>query len=485
MQKINELYTKTNNIFPEKVLQIGEGNFLRAFADYAIDIADRQGVFDGSVILCQPRGSGHIDVFNSQNCMYTVLLRGIENGKKVEKAELVSCISRCVSPYYDYYGFLELAKNDELSVIISNTTEAGIVYREGDKPTDNPPESYPAKLTAFLYARFKAMYGNTEKGFLILPTELIDSNGKALKEIVYRYADEWELGRGFTDWLNASCCFADTLVDRIVTGYPKDEIVSLQDTLGFEDKLLDCCEPFMFWAIECDEKFRDRFPLDKIGLNIVYTDDLSLYRTRKVRILNGSHTASVLSAFLSGYDTVKEMMDDEKYALFIKKALNEEIMPTISLPENELQQYADAVLERFSNPYIKHRLLDISLNSVSKFRARNLGVIVDYYQKNGYAPTCLCYSLASLIRFYKGEIIDGKYVGTRGTQQYEIRDNADVIKFFAAAYQTDDAVAEILKNPSLWGIDLTKIYGLYDKVSKYYGMIEEFGSSYTINEIVV
>lgn len=484
MQKINELYSKTNRVYPEKVLQIGEGNFLRAFADYIIETANRQGKFCGTAVLCQPIENGLADLINSQDGMYTVLLRGIENGEKIERAELISSVSRCISPYRDYYGFLENANNEELEVIISNTTEAGIAYHEGDKPTDMPPVSYPAKLTAFLFARFKAMLGNTEKGLLILPVELIDRNGDNLKQLVYKYAEEWELGRSFIDWLNLSCCFANTLVDRIVTGFPRDEYASLEEKLGYEDKLLDTCEPFLFWVIECDKKFQKKFPVDELGLNIIFTDDMTPYRTRKVRILNGSHTASVLSAYHSGYDTVLEMMNDEKYVRFIEKTLNEEIIPTINLPKEELENYAAAVLERFSNPFIKHRLLDISLNSVSKYRARNLGTLVDYYQKNGYAPTCLCYSLAALIHFYKGEMVDGKYMGKRNDELYEIRDGKDVIDFFIEAYKSDDVVSEVLKNTSFWGIDLTKIYGLYDKVFKYFSMIEEFGTAYAISEIV-
>ena len=483
MQKINEFY-KREVTYPERILQFGEGNFLRGFIDCLVDEANEKGLMNSSVIICQPRGDGKVDLFNDQDCLYTLLTRGNENGETVDRARIISCVSRCISPYRNYMEFLDLAKNEDLNVIVSNTTEAGIVFNGNDEPVDMPPSTYPAKLTAFLYARFKAMLGDTSKGFLILPTELIEQNGDKLKEIVFAYAKKWELKEEFIPWIEKSCCFANTLVDRIVAGYPREETLALEQRLGYEDKLIDVCEPFLQFYIQCDESFRDRIPFDKLGFDVEFVDDLTPYRLRKVRLLNGSHTASVLSAFLEGYETVGEMMGDEKYEAFLNKLLTEEIVPFIDMDENSLNEFAAAVLNRFKNPFIKHRLLDISLNSFSKFRVRDLTSLVEYYKANGVAPDCLCYSLAALIRFYKGEFRDGKYIGTIGQTEYEIRDSLEILVDVSKAYESDDVIREILSNTSIWGIDLMQIYSLYEKVAGFFDDITEFGVTHTLEEII-
>ena len=483
MQKINEYYTRPYTR-PERILQFGEGNFLRGFIDCLVDEANEKGVMDASVVICQPRSDSKVDVFNGQDCLYTLLTRGIENGETVDRAKIISCVSRCISPYRDYMEFLDLAKNEDLNVIVSNTTEAGIVFNGNDEPVDMPPSTFPAKLTAFLYARFKAFFGDITKGFLILPTELIEQNGDRLKEIVFAYAKKWELREEFIPWIEKSCCFANTLVDRIVTGFPREEMLSLEQRLGYEDRLVDVCEPFMQFFIQCDESFRDRIPFENLGFDVEFVDDLAPYRLRKLRVLNGAHTACVLSAFLEGNETLSEMMEDEKYAAFLTRLLNEEIVPFINMDEEELETFAEAVLSRLKNPFIKHRLIDISANSFSKFRVRDLTSIVEYYKVNGVAPDCLCYSLAALIRFYKGEFRDGKYIGTIGQTEYEIRDSLEILVDVSKAYESDDVIREILSNTSIWGIDLMQIYSLYDKVAAYFDDITEFGVTHTLEKIV-
>jgi tagaturonate reductase len=483
MQSINEIYTR-DKAYPEKIIQFGEGNFLRAFFDDLVDRANRQGVMNAGIVICQPRSDSKVDLFNSQDCLYTLMTRGIENGEQVDRSRIIDCVTRCISPYRDYMELLDLAKNEDINVIVSNTTEAGIAFNGNDEPVDMPPSSFPAKLTAFLYARFKAVLGNAEKGFLIIPTELIENNGAKLKEIVLMYAKKWELKEEFIPWVEQSCCFANTLVDRVVAGYPREDLLSVEQILGYEDKLIDVCEPFMQFFIECDERFRDRIPFENLGPDVRFVDDLTPYRLRKLRMLNGAHTACVLAAFLQGYETLYEMMCDEKYRVFLKKLFENEIIPFMDMEPYDLTPFASAVLDRFSNPFIKHRLSDISPNSVSKFRVRDLPSLISYYEANGVAPTCLCFSLAALIRFFKGVWNDTKYIGTVGQREYEIRDSVEILVDVSRAFDSDDVIREILSNTSIWGMDLTQIYGLYDKVSALYDEISEFGVARTLENLI-
>lgn len=473
---IKNIHKKTGGQPPEKILQIGEGNFLRAFADWMIHKANADGVFEGSVVLCQPIEKGMAGMINEQDGVYTVLMRGIEKNQIVETAEVIQSVSRCINPYENYHALLELAQSPDLKAIISNTTEAGIVYRPGDKPDDAPPSSYPAKMAAILHARYKAFEGAEDKGLLILPVELIERNGDNLKACVLKYADEWNLGSDFPSWIESANCFANTLVDRIVTGYPADEIEQISEKLGYEDRLIVTCEPFHLWVIEAPKEWSAVLPLDQAGLHVVWTDDMTPYRTRKVRILNGGHTVSVLAAYLAGHDTVLEMMNDPLFKQYLIKCIWNEIIPTINLPKEDMDDFANAVLERFSNPFIKHKLLDISLNSVSKYKARCLPSLLDFLKMTGQLPQILPFGLASLIAFYRGTMQEGKYIGIRGNESYEIRDDADVLEFFAAAWINADTVAaEVLANETFWGQDLTQIKGLCSLVEKYLKDIVEHG----------
>ena len=462
------------NEYSEKILQIGEGNFLRAFADYLVDIMNEKQLFSGSVVLCQPIERGLSEEINKQNGLYTLILRGIENGEVVEKSRIIESVSRCVNPYENKEAFFSIAENPELQVVISNTTEAGIVYSEKDNYNDILNATYPGKLTKFLYKRFTFFNGNDEKGLLILPVELIDENGVNLKRCVLKYIELWHLGDEFKSWVESFCCFANTLVDRIVTGFPKDDAEELYEKLGYRDELLDTAEPFFFWAIEADEKWRRVFPADKSGLNVVYSDDISSYKTRKVRILNGAHTVSVLGAFLSGYDIVLEMMNDDTFNNFILSVIDEEVIPFINLPSEEKIEFKNAVIERFKNPFIKHKLLDISLNSVSKYKARCLPSVVDNLKDNKF-PKKLLFGLACLITFYKGEFENGKLCGIRGSEKYEIRDDIAVLQFFCEAYKKEDRVQLILSNKELWGIDLTEFSGVLEYVNNAVSLIEAEG----------
>ena len=357
MKNIKELHSKTKR--PEKILQFGEGNFLRAFADYLVDVMNEQGLFDGSVVVCQPIKNGLCDLINEQDGIYTLILRGRKNGEATEKTRVINSVSRCVDPYKDFNALLEIARSEDLKIIISNTTEAGIAFSEADKFDDAPPSSYPGKLTRFLFERFSHFKGSDESALYLLPVELIDNNGTELKKCVKQFADLWVLGEDFINWLD-KCSFSNTLVDRIVTGYPKKDVDEFYNKLGYTDPLLDTAEPFFFWAIEDKEGLKELFPAHKSGLGAVFCPDISGYKMRKVRILNGAHTVSVLGAYLGGFDIVRDMMNDEAFNAFIITTLKEEVIPYIPLPQKEKEDFALSVLERFNNPFIDHRLLDIS-----------------------------------------------------------------------------------------------------------------------------
>ena len=417
---------------PERVIQFGEGGFLRGFVDWMIQKLNDAGEFNGNIVVVQPIEQGMCDMLTAQNCGYTHFIRGVEG---VEKT-IVNSISRCVKPYEDYDAFLALAHNPDFRFIVSNTTEAGITYVEGDKLTDRPAKSYPAKLTALLYERFKAGLG----GFIILPCELIDQNGVKLREIVLGYAKEWELGADFINWVETENHFCFTLVDRINTGYPKGEDMNL----GYEDNLVNTSEYFHLWVIQGDAKLAEEIPFHKIGLNVIWTDNLEMYRTRKVRILNGAHTSTVAYAMLSGFDTVKSCIEDEKMYAYIKKCVFEEIIPTLDLPKEELIDYANSVLERFANPYINHYWSSIVLNSVSKFKVRVLPSITEYIKRYNKMPETLLFAFANLIKIYKTDMAN---------------DDKDVMEFMKNA-----STKEILANTSLWDEDLSY---LYDEVVKY------------------
>lgn len=474
MKMINETVEKVYGNYPEKVLQFGEGNFLRAFVDWMINKANKDGIYQGSIVLCQPIAQGLKKMINDQDGVYTLAMRGAENGTPVENIEVITSVSRCINPYEDedYEELMKLARSEDLEVVVSNTTEAGIAYHEGDKLTDRPPVSFPAKVTAFLYERYKAFNGAMDRGLLFLPVELIDNNGAELKRIVLQYADEWELGEEFKNWVVNANEFTSTLVDRIVTGYPRDQIDYFEEKLGYKDNVIDTSELFNLWVIEGDKKWADKLPVHKTDANVIWTDDVKPYKKRKVRILNGAHTSTVLAAYLAGYDIVVDFMKDDVIRTFMNDVIYKEVIPTLDLPKEELESFAAAVNDRFANPYIKHKLLDIALNSCSKFNARCLPSLLSYVEEKGELPKCLTFSLAAFIKFYQGEMKDGAYTGTRkdGTQ-YPLRDDEDVLKFFADVWADPDAdkVAQaVLSHKEFWsGKDLTEVAGLKDAVAGY------------------
>ncbi len=417
----------------EKVIQFGEGGFLRGFADWMIQKMTDVGVFDGKVVVVQPIEQGLCDMLTVQDCKYTHIIRGSE-GVEISKIDV---ISRCVKPYEDFESYLALADIPTMRFIISNTTESGIVFNANDTVSAAPSVSFPAKLTLLLKRRFDKALG----GFIVLPCELIDRNGDNLKKCVLQYADLFGFGEAFKAWVENENVFTNTLVDRINTGYPKDEDLNL----GYEDNMVNTSEYFHLWVIETDCDIEAELPFSKANLNVIVTKDkLEMYRTRKVRILNGAHTSLVPYALLSGLDTVKSCMDDEVMREHIRKCVFDEIIPTLDLPRDELVDYANNVLIRFSNPYIKHYLSSIALNSVSKFKVRVLPSILEYNKRFGKLPETLTFAFAKLIEFYRTDMTN---------------DAPDVVEFMKTA-----SVADILAKTEYWGTDLSF---MYDEVAKH------------------
>ncbi|MBQ2876858.1 MAG: tagaturonate reductase [Clostridia bacterium] len=419
----------------EKVIQFGEGGFLRGFVDWMLQKVNDSSDFDGSVVVVQPIEQGMCDMLTAQNCVYTHVIRGVEGVDKT----VVDVISRCVKPYEDFAAYMALAENPSFRFVVSNTTESGIVFSAEDKITDAPPKSFPAKVTLLLKKRFELGL----PGFIFLPCELIDRNGDNLKKCILQYADLWSLGADFKAWVEKENVFTNTLVDRINTGYPRGEDMGL----GYEDNMVNTSEFFHLWVIETDFDVDAELPFSKAGLNVIITPDkLEMYRTRKVRILNGAHTSLVPYALLSGLDTVKSCIDDPTMHEHIRKCVFEEIIPTLDLPADELDSYAKSVLERFGNPYIKHYLSSIALNSVSKFKVRVLPSILEYIKRYNKMPETLLFAFAKLIEFYKTDMTN---------------DAPEVVEFMK-----NNDTAAILANAELWGEDLSR---LTPEVAKYIG----------------
>lgn len=463
---------------PVRVLQFGEGNFLRGFADYMIDIANEKGQFDGDIVLIKPIEFGSLERFEKQDCLYTVSLRGITDGKAEVKNRIITSIADTADAIGEYDKYMEYAKLDTLRFIISNTTEAGIVYDENDRFEYTPPHTFPGKLTGFLFERFRYFEGASDKGLIMLPVELIDDNGIHLKECVLKQIDNWNLGEDFKNWVETSCVFCSTLVDRIITGYPKGEDEKLWEEWNYRDELIVTGEPFALWVIECPKDISAEFPLDKAGLPVIYTDNQKPYKQRKVRILNGAHTSFVLASFLCGNDIVLQSMEDEDILKFIQKTIYDEVIPTLTLPKKDLEDFAQAVITRFKNPYVKHALLSISLNSVSKWRARCLPSFLGYIEQKKTLPAHLTFSLAALMAFYTGsEIRDGALIGHRGEEEYRIMDDAAVLEFFAANSLKDakDFTEAFLAKEDFFGQNLNEIDGLSDAVSEYLDDIRKLG----------
>ena len=463
---------------PIKVVQFGEGNFLRGFVDYMIDVANEQGKFDGDIVLIKPIEFGNLDMFHKQECQYTVSLRGNVDGEAKILNRVVTSVADAVDAINEYEKYMGLAEIDTLRFVVSNTTEAGIVYDDTDKFELNPPKTFPGKLTKFLYHRFETFNGDKSKGLVMLPVELIDDNGIMLKKCVMQLIELWGLSDEFKAWVDEACVFTSTLVDRIITGYPKATEEEEWKALGYEDHIMVTGEPFALWVIESAVDISEELPLPQAGLPVIYTDNQKPYKQRKVRILNGAHTSFVLAAYLAGKDIVRDSMQDDDIRNFMLKTIYDEVIPTLSLPEDELKTFAGEVVNRFNNPYVDHALLAISLNSVSKWRARCMPSFLGYVEKMGKLPVHLTFSLAALMAFYTGTEIRGKaLIGNRDGQEYQIMDDMNVLEFFSNNCQkeTREFVTVFLGEEAFFGQNLNEVAGLTDAIVTYLDDIKANG----------
>jgi len=453
MKKLNRINTGLEKLQPIKVVQFGEGNFLRAFVDYAFHKLNKEVDFNAGIAIVQPLKDGMVNMINDQDGLYTLFMNGIKKGEKIQDIELISNIVKTVNPYTEFASYLALAKEEELQFIVSNTTEAGIEFIESDTSDMQPPVSFPAKLTVLLYERFKYFNGDASKGVTIIPCELIDYNSETLKKYILQYCDTWKLENAFKTWLSDACTYHSTLVDRIVPGYPRAEIEEYNNKLDYEDNLIVAAEPFFLWAIEGGDALKAKLPFHKTDLNVKIVDDIRPFKMIKVRILNGAHTAMVPFSLLHGNKLVMETVNGDFTGKFVNSVISE-ISETLDMDKNEITAYSEEVMDRFKNPFIKHALADIALNSISKFKVRVLPSLLGYYNTNKKLPANLTFSFASLIRFYKG---------TWNGQELPVKDGEDITTFFSGLWKSDDyeKIARLtLQNKGFWDEDLTEVPGL-------------------------
>jgi tagaturonate reductase len=482
---------------PERVLQFGEGNFLRAFVDWMLQRMNERGLFGGRAVVIQPLPRGQADALAAQDGLYTVVLRGLVDGRRVETRELVSSVSRCIDPHRDFDAFLACARNPDLRFVVSNTTEAGIRTDPADRKDARPAASFPGKLTQLLEARCRHFGGDPRRGLVVLPCELIDRNGDALSRAVVETARAWNLPAPFIRWVHEACLFTNTLVDRIVTGHPHDEMAALTADLGYRDELLVAGEVFHSWVIESRGSFADELPLAAAGIDVTETQDLAPYRERKVRILNGAHTLMALVGFLAGQDTVGGCMEDGRVRAYVERTLTREIIPTIAFPAPALEAFAAAVAERFRNPFIRHPLSAIALNSVSKLKTRLLPALLEGARSSGRPPSHLTFALAALVVTYRGkELEDGALIGRRAGVPYRVQDEPRVLAAFLAAWRACPAGGEtpdrclalarrLLSREDLWGLDLTAaVPGLAAAVAVFVHALVTEGAKAALGRLV-
>jgi len=481
MLSVNQTVTKVKR--PVRVLQYGEGIFMRGFVEYMIDVANEKGAFNSGVTIVKAVPFGSLNSLKAQEGVYTVYLRGHIKAELHDEKRVITCVTEVLDSYKEYQAYAELAKSADLRFIVTNTTETGLTFDKDDNFDLKPPNSFPGKLTKFLFERFSAFGGASDAGLIIMPCELIDNNGKKLKEVCVQLSKLWNLPESFIEWLDNCNEFLNTLVDRVVTGYTLDEAKEIENDFGYTDKLIIKAEPFSLWVIETPtpDKLALEFPLDKVS-PVIFTQDIKPYRERKVRLVNGAHTSMALIAYLSGLNTVADIIQDKVIKALLTRALYEELalmLPlAVSLSAKEVAEFSDSVMERFENAFIRHNLLLIAVNSVSKFRERVLPTIIETYEKKGYFPIALTFSFAALMMFYSGSPYgENKLTAKRGEDTYSVIDEAVVIKFFS---QYKDLPPErftfaLLRRDDFWGTDLSRIPGFADAVTKHFKNINEYG----------
>ena len=478
MKPLNRKTAETNQ-YPTRIIQFGEGNFLRAFVDWIIWNTNQKTDFNAGVVVVQPIEKGMIDVLNAQDGLYHVNLQGIDKGEAVDSIQMIDVINGALNPYTQNDEYMALAEDPNIRFVISNTTEAGIAFDPSCKLEDKPASSYPGKLTQLLYRRYNHFNGDVSKGLIILPCELIFLNGKELKKCIYQYIDLWNLGEGFKTWFEEACGVYCTLVDRIVPGYPKDTIEQIHERIGYNDNLVVKGEIFHLWVIEAPESVAAEFPADKAGLNVLFVPSEAPYHERKVTLLNGPHTVLSPVGYLSGLDTVKECVEDPQVGAFVKKVMYEELMETLNLPKPELQAFADSVVERFVNPYVKHFVTSIMLNSFPKYKTRDLPGLKTYLERKGELPKGLVLGLAGIITYYKG--------GKRGDVEIVPNDDVAIVELLKNLWATCDVrkVAEgVLAAEFIWGEDLNAVPGLTDLLTADLALIQNEGMRAAVKSVI-
>ena len=490
LKSLNKL-TAPKSTMPERIIQFGEGNFLRAFVDWIIHNMNQKTDFNSSVVVVQPIERGMVDWLNGQDCLYHLNLQGKENGRPVNTLTRIDAISRALNPYTQHQAFMALAEQPEMRFIISNTTEAGITFDDSCKFTDAPASSYPGKLVQLLFHRYQYFNGAPDKGMIIMPCELIFLNGHHLKACINQYIDLWkaDLGadyEGFKAWFRDHCFVCATLVDRIVPGFPRDTIKEIQEKICYKDNLVVKAESFHLWVIEkaenmTVEQLQEEFPAHKAGLHVLITDNEKPYHARKVTLLNGPHTVLSPVAFLSNVDIVRDACEHPVIGKYIHKVQFDELMQTLDLPMEELRQFATDVMERFENPFVDHQVTSIMLNSFPKYETRDLPGLKIYLERKGELPRGLVFGLAAIIIYYKG----GKRSdGTAITPN----DDKKIMDRLTELWNTGDTqkVAEgVLAFDYIWHEDLNKtVPGLTELVKKYLDLIQEKGMLDAVKDIL-
>lgn len=476
MESLNRATAPAAVAYPERILQFGEGNFLRAFVDWIVYNMNKKLDFNSGVVVVQPIPNGMVDMLNDQDGLYHLNLQGINHGETIDSLELIDVITRGLNPYTRFDEYLKLAENPEMRFVVSNTTEAGITFDPSCQLTDQPASSYPGKLTQLLYHRFTTFQGDPSKGWLIFPCELIFHNGTELNAAILRYIEHWNLGSEFENWYKTACGVFSTLVDRIVPGYPKDSIGSILDRTQLEDKLVVQAEIFHLWVIEAPEWVEKEFPASKAGLNVLFVPSEKPYHDRKVTLLNGPHSALAPVAYLAGLNTVRESVEHEIVGRFVDQVVFGELLKTLDLPETELRKFANDVLDRFRNPFVKHFVTSIMLNAFPKFKTRDIPGLKIYNQRFGKLPKGLVLGLAAIITYYKGGVrADGAPVVPN--------DDVAIVQLLSDLWATgsvEKVVKGVLGAEFIWGEDLNEIAGLAELLAELLTSIQEKGMTKTI-----
>jgi len=483
MMELNRTNVENAAKYPSRILQFGEGNFLRAFVDWIVQKMNNEIDFNTGVDVVQPLATGMVDLLNKQDGLYHVYLKGIKDGQPVKEYQFVDCINKGINPYTEFETYKAAILNPELRFVVSNTTEAGISWDENDKLDMQPQNSFPGKITALLYERFKAFDGAKDKGLIFFTCELIDRNGDILKKFVLQHAQNWNLGEEFINWVETACAFCNTLVDRIVPGFPKDDIKEIQAELGYEDNLVVVGEYFHLWVIEAPEWVAKEFPATDAGLEVKFVEDMTRFREQKVAVLNGCHTGSYAASYLYGIETVREAYENIETGSFMREMIYDEVIKVLDGTEEELTKFADKILERFANPFIRHQWLSIALNAMSKWETRNLPSVLGYVKKFGQLPEKLTFSLAAMIAFFKGEV-NGK--------SYNVQDDQWILDFYAEAWSACDGseastkalVEKVLKLDRLWKQDLNQVPNLTETVAGYLYQIQQVGMAEALKGVL-